>query len=808
MTQSLSKIGVQFVADMSDMVSKMSGMSAYTKKWAKETAAMTNIGGPSGAEQAQRNRITAGMSEAGREQIEQQKKSNDAAQQLRDNDYNDRQMLRLKERKAQEEAEAFRVYLIKKSNEEIYAEMVRQDIAEKLLRDNTYNEIQRERRERRARYIESLNERIRLEENALSRELQIARLRNEAFKAVGIGPSNFPSGPSASASQIYTDQYEEDRAKRRQKKEEEIARAEEVKTNRLMQNRKYQSEANSLLETYERNLLASRNATQRYNDEMSRLNWLLTHNNQETGRSFLTNSEYKRLKTALIQETIRQQQAEKRLAQSLKETQSTVHQSQKSYSELTGVMTQLSFATEDFIQGVAFGDFRNALLGASNNLTQVARGLFAMGAEAGTLSSVFTTLNAALLAIPAGILAGVQVERWLNGAARDARTLADAIRDATFGLESFGRAAAAQSSQRLFDQRLSGMESTAQVESEMENVTNRRLEVEKEIENIRRQGAIVGEEVIRNAMGGAEAIADLEQRIFYTRRVGSQAEKEAAAEIERSLARAREAAREGRSETVINELRSLFELLNSGALANGTEWLSDITALNSLEEIFQTGYVFAGESSERLREIRETLANTNNDLSEAQIKQLQAEEQMLQLVERHKQLKQEEQDAAALEERNKAGELKAEQDRLEAKREQLLLMMKMTEEQKKMYDLRQRQQEFVGFDPQLTQIGGGFAGIAGAAANAVMQQQADQLGLQFLLAEQARLQKEMLDAVQQPPVAGKMEENAFQAQADAMKQVMEAATRKTDTKQEAMVRHLADISTAIKNGGVIVNVIP
>lgn len=808
MTQSLSKIGVQFIADMSDMVSKMSGMSAYTKKWAKETAAMTNIGGPSGAEQAQRNRITAGMSEAGREQIEIQKKSNDAAQQLRDNDYNDRQMLRLKERKAQEEAEAFRVYLIKKSNEETYAEMVRQDIAEKLLRDNTYNEIQRERRERRARYIESLNERIRLEENALSRELQIARLRNEAFKTVGIGPPNFPSGPSVSGSQIYTDQYEEDRAKRRQKKEEEIARAEQVKTNRLMQNRKYQSEANSLLETYERNLLASRNATQRYNDEMSRLNWLLTHNNQETGRSFLTNSEYKRLKTALIQETIRQQQAEKRLAQSLKETQSTVHQSQKSYSELTGVMTQLSFATEDFIQGVAFGDFRNALLGASNNLTQVARGLFAMGAEAGTLSSVFTTLNAALLAIPAGILAGVQVERWLNGAARDARTLADAIRDATFGLESFGRAAAAQSSQRLFDQRLSGTESTAQVESEMENVTNRRLEAEKEIENIRRQGAIVGEEVIRNAMGGAEAIADLEQRIFYTRRVGSQAEKEAAAEIERSLARAREAAREGRSETVINELRSLFELLNSGALANGTEWLSDITALNSLEEIFQTGYVFAGESSERLREIRETLANTNNDLSEAQIKQLQAEEQMLQLVERHKQLKQEEQDAAALEERNKAGELKAEQDRLEAKREQLLLMMKMTEEQKKMYDLRQRQQEFIGFDPQLTQIGGGFAGIAGAAANAAMQQQADQLGLQFLLAEQARLQKEMLDAVQQPPIAGKMEENAFQAQADAMKQVMEAATRKTDTKQEAMVRHLADISTAIKNGGVIVNVIP
>ena len=66
----------------------------------------------------------------------------------------------------------------------------------------------------------------------------------------------------------------------------------------------------------------------------------------------------------------------------------------------------------------------------------------------------------------------------------------------------------------------------------------------------------------------------------------------------------------------------------------------------------------------------------------------------------------------------------------------------------------------------------------------------------------------MIDAVQQPPVAGKMEENAFQAQADAMKQVMEAATRKTDTKQEAMVRHLADISAAIKNGGVIVNVIP
>ena len=66
----------------------------------------------------------------------------------------------------------------------------------------------------------------------------------------------------------------------------------------------------------------------------------------------------------------------------------------------------------------------------------------------------------------------------------------------------------------------------------------------------------------------------------------------------------------------------------------------------------------------------------------------------------------------------------------------------------------------------------------------------------------------MVDAVQQPPVAAKMEQNAFQAQADALKQITEAQNRKQDTRQEAMVRHLADISRAIQNGGIIAQVVP
>lgn len=813
MSQSLSKIGVQFIADMSDMVQKMNGMSAFTKNWAEKLATsmfsatpeqkqfsfVTNLRQSeinSRNEREQREREMAALKQRLEKETAQQQRELNARlvaeeKQATDNMINEEEIKRIKlaafKKRLQEEVAAEEERIVKNAIDNAAQHWI-----------NSYNQQQKMKREA------ALKEKIDAQ-NALSREVRIARLRNEAFRAVGTGSFSLPSGPTQ---QTYTDQYEEDRAKRQQEKEEEIAQAERVKANRLAENKRNQDEANRLLERYERNILASRNATQRYNDELSRLNWLLDHNNQETGKAYLTSSEFKRLKTALILETVRQQQAERRLTQSVRETQNVVNQSQRSYSELTGVMTQLSFATEDFIQGVAFGDFRNALLGASNNLTQVARGLFSIGAQAGMLSSVFTPLTAALIAIPAGIIAGVQVARWVNGAARDARSLADAIRDATFGLESFSRAAAAASSQRAFDQRLEGMKSTAQVESEMEAVTNRRLDAEREIENIRRRGAIVGEEVIRNAMGGAEAVAEIEQYIAYTRRVGSQQEKEAAAAVEKSLSAAREAAREGRSETVINELRTLFELLNSNALVNGTEWLSDPAALNALEEIFQTGYVFAGESQERLREIRETLANTNNDLSEAQIKQLQAEEQMLQLMERHKQLQQEEQDALALKERNKAGELKAEQDKLEAKREELMLMMKMTEEQRKMYDLRQRQLEFVGYDPAALGVGAGFAGIAGAAANAAMQQQADQLGMQFLLAEQAKLQKEMVDAVQQPPVAAKMEQNAFQAQADALKQITEAQNRKQDTRQEAMVRHLADISRAIQNGGIIAQVVP
>ena len=47
-----------------------------------------------------------------------------------------------------------------------------------------------------------------------------------------------------------------------------------------------------------------------------------------------------------------------------------------------------------------------------------------------------------------------------------------------------------------------------------------------------------------------------------------------------------------------------------------------------------------------------------------------------------------------------------------------------------------------------------------------------------------------------------------QAQADALKQIAEAQNRKQDTRQEAMVRHLADISRAVQNGGIIAQVVP
>ena len=963
MTQSLSKIGVQFVADMSDMVSKMSGMSAYTKKWAKETAAMTNIGGPSGAEQLGRVDVAKGMSVSGavqRKEFEQLKEQserlaeiqneenrksheyrmvlianqrNAEEQQIRDlailrqdietrsvqtisdemakakqisdseslkhheykmaliaNEKNQEEqqardlaalkrdilsrsaeaeitqrqavlaveteihthkMALLSNQRNEEEQQARDLSALKRDIELRYAEMVRieaQKTAEEAAsiqiklheykmailvnernqeeqqardlaalkhdiisraedqrlqrrkageeeaarydaqvsaalaaeRDNIYNAQKSKERdlnarlaaeeiqavdnlvnEERIRALELANFKKRLQEeadkeitnqqeNALDRELRIARLKAEAQQAV-VGVQ---------------DPYEEDRRAREKAKADRIAedtekanKAERDRQAALNLSNKMQEEANNLV-------MRARTATERYNEEIARLNSLNTHKNVLTGRSFLSDQDYLRLKTRLIIETIREQQA----TASLIATQQTAT---NAFGGVTGAMTQLSFAAEDFIQVMAMGGgFNMALMSASNNLTMVARAVIPTTAA----FAAFASFTIPLVLVGLGGLI-----RYLSQAKDESERLRhelDLIRNTN--AEDFDLGL--RSRQRNFEQMLKDMQASAQAEQQIQDLKAKQIDLEEELA-VKRRNAM--REISAQAGSIEQGIRAIKEQYMYAR-----AAVESHEEIIRLIERENQA---------IQQYSNAREKLMSTQINNAEE------AGRALAQFMRDVEGIPGIDTSNISDIMADLESGTLSSFEA-IRQ--ALEEISQIEQNRKDLQERINELREEEKQRQAGELKAEQHRLEAKREELLMLMKMTEEQKKMYDLRQRQQEFVGFDPQAAGVGFGFAGVAGAAANAAMQQQADQLGLQFLLAEQARLQKEMIDAVQQPPVAGKMEENAFQAQADAMKQVMEAATRKTDTKQEAMVRHLADISAAIKNGGVIVNVIP
>ena len=106
---------------------------------------------------------------------------------------------------------------------------------------------------------------------------------------------------------------------------------------------------------------------------------------------------------------------------------------------MAGILAQLSFGLEDFAQGIAMGDLRAALLGASNNMTMVVRGLMDMSAASRT-ALVSTLAIPGAIALIGGTVVGLYAySQWLHSATRDTRTLSDAIRDAQLGLEKFNK---------------------------------------------------------------------------------------------------------------------------------------------------------------------------------------------------------------------------------------------------------------------------------------------------------------------------------------------------------------------------------
>jgi hypothetical protein len=134
---------------------------------------------------------------------------------------------------------------------------------------------------------------------------------------------------------------------------------------------------------------------------------------------------------------------------------------------------------------------------------------------------------------------------------------------------------------------------------------------------------------------------------------------------------------------------------------------------------------------------------------------------------------------------------------LQMKQEEEMLVLRMNEEEKQRYNMSKQQKEFVGFDPMAV-AGLGLAGILNAG-------QGMAAGMQFLEAQAANLEKEIaaLQESSSPEVIGGMQQDAFQAQADAFKQIFAAENKQPNPQLTRQIQLLADIRAAIAKGGVL-----
>ena len=535
---------------------------------------------------------------------------------------------------------------------------------------------------------------------------------------------------------------------------------------------------------------------ERFRAERERLIRLAFVINNQTGQYVLSATSLNRALTNLTISTIRQQQAQRA-------TNIVMNQGADAARVMTGVIGQASFAAEDFIQGMVFGDVRSALLGASNNLTMVARGLISLQAPAfqTALATAAIPVGLAVAVVGAALLA-----ENLSHAVAEARTLEELLRNALIGMARGDSVAAAQAAVRMSQlEREIRLRAQAGVtdptalsneiiraENEQLRLKEKLLELEREIERNSRVNSVTAKEMVTLQLGGVESRSELEKALYKEIQSGDAARIASGREALNTIARMEAAASAGQRENYINEARKLYEQLNNMMLGNGVGVgevllgglfgasgaldgiLSDLTALNALEDVFNTAWDGAQNIEDQtallaIRERLEKMGITTQEQLDAQIKLTN-------------ELKQVEAEIADLETRRAAAaqlQTEAAREALNKQREEITFLLRATEAEKELLRIKKEQQEYMGDEV-------GPPTLAQAA-----------LGIEFLQAQKDALVKEMHNAI--PEVKGGLEQNTFSAQAKAFEQIQ----KKPDEQQKKMVELLASIDQALANGGHI-----
>lgn len=481
--------------------------------------------------------------------------------------------------------------------------------------------------------------------------------------------------------------------------------------------------------------------------------------------------------------------------------------------QMSGVLAQLSFGLEDFAQGIAMGDFRAAMLGASNNMSMVIRGLKDM--DAAGRASFITLMKFPLIAgafVGIGV-AALAIAHHIKNANTELKTLADRISEATSEYYRFNQELQRDIRIRDFGDEVDQIKDMEALDAKHRQEEKRHADEMAAIKLRDQENEVKGREAILKMLGGEANMIELQRQLKF-------ADTEDAKKALQNLSNAMQAAQEGRTQNAINEMRLLFNYLDQQSMEQmaafnmlGIQAFLDSPALNELEKYFQQGSIlnaFFGDDAEALKEIRSVLEGIAKDEKANSIEKEKAKAALADLDRREVEIAAEraKQEQELTDAASRRAQLRMEE--LRAQRSEELFLLRATDHEKELLRLKKEQAEFAGA-PEMGLAGipalpgAGFAGMAGLLGLAGQAAEQQMNNMAFLQAQRDNIQNEINQLLidQVPKAQGALEQDAFKAQAAAFKQMMENANQKPNPQMTRMISLLQSIDTAIQNGGII-----
>ena len=441
------------------------------------------------------------------------------------------------------------------------------------------------------------------------------------------------------------------------------------------------------------------------------------------------------------------------------DTQLTVATMGGGFGGAAMAMGQLSYAAEDFIQVLAMGGGLNmALMSASNNLSMVARALIG---TSGIMSAVAGFAIPALL-IGTGILIQylLREEDQVDAVTRAYKRLHDELEHTQ---ELLSRQMQHRFNMQDIDDLATYSAALAKLRQEIRDLAEAEAEaaaIEAKIAKTRKE--------IRDTVAGGTIIAEAQQIADNMAKMAGvhDAEQIAAAQQDvRDLTEAytelADAMATGTPDEIVRAAEELKHVLENTSEIFQFDFISG-QQIGKLDAILGTDDEIA--KLEALRELMQELALVNGDMADGADAIAKTQENMNRLLRQETQLRQ----------------------------DNIRFQLEATDAQKEAADIQKQLSDFLGLS--------NFNPMQGAQLNGSEEQilQAAEF-LELMRRNLDRQKKEILEEKQRVTPVGGLEQNTYQAQADAFRQVLEATNRQADPQLTSIDRRLEEVNNQLED---------